>query len=118
MNRETELAFEAARDTSKTILTLTTAIIVVTATFYKSSTQQVETIAKWFVLGGTLLFMLSTIGGISTLMALTGKLGASSEGEAPITIWATVVAWPARLQIITFGLGLICTVFAIFFLLL
>ena len=116
MDRETELAFEAARDTSKQIITLTTAIILVPVAFSKDFIEVVESIVKWLVLGSGVLFILSIASGVWTLMALTGKFDLpGTKKTTPPSIWDKDVIWPAYLQIMSFGLGLSLVVIAMVF---
>lgn len=116
MDRETELAFEAARDTSKQIITLTTAIILVPVAFSKGFIEMVGSIVKWLVLGSGVLFIISIASGVWTLMALTGKFDLPVTKETtPPSIWDKDVIWPACLQIISFGLGVSLVVVAMAF---
>ena len=104
MNRETELAFQAARDTSNQIITLTAAIIFIMATFAKDFIQETAPIIKWFVLCSGISFIVSIGAGICTLMVLTGKFGGYKETDPSPSIWDKNVILPAKLQIIFFGI--------------
>ncbi len=102
-------AFDFASDTTKQLITLSTALIAVSITFkgnFGEGGNETLLLLCW------ISFFLSVIFGIGTLMALTGTLEKSTEekeGEEKIelSIYGTNVKKPTILQIVFFLLGLI-----------
>ena len=81
MDRAVELSLEAARDTSKQIITLATSIVIVMVTFSKDFIQKAEPAIQVCIFVVWLIFILSILMGILTLMALTGKFDHSRKGK-------------------------------------
>ncbi|QCK16540.1 hypothetical protein [Mangrovivirga cuniculi] len=125
MKPNEQKAFDFAADTSKQLITLSTAIITLTITFSKDiiGVANISNSSSIFWAWG--IFILSVIFGIWTLMALTGSLQPmknvktieesnsstnDSSNEESITINGLNVKIPAGLQILSFIAGLILTV--------
>lgn len=97
-----EKSFDFASDVSKQLITLATAIVTVTISFQKDIFSL--TGGRWTTLLGLawLAFLLSVVFGIWTLLALAGAL----HNPTP-SIWVSSVMSPSRLQIASFGLGVL-----------
>ncbi|MCX2743349.1 hypothetical protein OO013_05700 [Mangrovivirga sp. M17] len=125
MKPNEQKAFDFAADTTKQLITLSTAIITLTITFSKDiiGVTNISNSSSIFWAWG--IFILSVIFGIWTLMALTGSLQPMKKGETsnesesstdktseeePININGLNVKIPAGIQIISFIAGLILTV--------
>lgn len=108
MSEEIKMAFEAARDSTKQIMALSTGIITLTITFSKDfagegSGQRILALMAWGVLLVSVLF------GLWTLLALTGTLEANDK-DTRISIRGKNVTVPASIQVVTFFIGLALTV--------
>ena len=99
-NDRTKAAFDAARDSSKQVLTLTTAVLALSITFIDKIVG-LDTLTPgdrarlqwtWVIYG------LSVLAGVWTLLALTGSTGSKAEAN----INAPNVRLPALLQMLTF----------------
>jgi len=110
MDEKTKQSFEFARDTTKQLLTLATGIIALMITFAKDFVQSVDETARLFALLSWGLYLLSVIGGLWTLLALTGTLEAKDD-SVPVSIRGSNVTLPATIQILSFLVGLGLTVF-------
>jgi hypothetical protein len=99
-------AFDFASDTTKQLITLSTALIALSITFkgnFNQSGNETLLLICWFS------FFVSVLFGIGTLMALTGTLEKSTEkGESKVelSIYGKNVKRPSGLQILFFLLGL------------
>ena len=99
-------AFDFASDTTKQLITLSTALIALSITFkgnFNQSGNEILLLICW------ISFFVSVLFGIGTLMALTGTLEKSTEkGETKVelSIYGKNVKRPSGLQILFFLLGL------------
>ncbi len=99
----TKDAFDSARDSSKQVLTLTTAVLTLTITFTDkivgveelTSADTARLRTAWAIYG------LSVLAGIWTLLALTGSTGATEN----VTINDRNIKYPAVAQMLTFSGG-------------
>ena len=74
MEDQTKLAFDFARDTTKQLITLSTAIIAFTVTFGKDFLGKPDNFGRTLVVISWVGFLASVIFGVWTLLALTGTL--------------------------------------------
>jgi hypothetical protein len=102
-------AFASAADTSKQLITLATGILALEITFKRDVLGKLDPFATNLLAVSWVLFLLSVIAGVWTLLALTGSLGAQTPPTAQ-GISRTNVRVPALLQILLFICGLVCTV--------
>ncbi|OKY74278.1 MAG: hypothetical protein BM485_14755 [Desulfobulbaceae bacterium DB1] len=109
MEEQRKLAFDFARDTTKQLITLSTAIIALTVTFAKDFLGTPDDCGRTLVVISWLGFLISVIFGVWTLLALTGTLEPEG-GKADISIRGKNVTIPSLLQIISFLIGLGFTV--------
>lgn len=130
MKPNDQKAFDFASETTKQLITLSTAIITLTITFSKDVTGGVAESSKIYIIWSWGLFIASVFFGIWTLMALTGSLQPMSKKEnAPdeekeeeknkiqeetndksFSINGFNIRLPSGLQILTFVAALILTV--------
>lgn len=125
MEENQKKAFDFAVDLTKQLITLSTAIITLTVTFSKEIIGGIDSSNRIILLVSWVVFILSIIMGILTLMALTGNLDPipkkqpkNEDGtqqdpikpEAILTINSSNVTGTAKLQVYTFliALGLTC----------
>jgi hypothetical protein len=105
MTQDLTLAFNFAKELAVQLITLSTAVIGFTVTFSKEldvpiTSWRLGLIACW------VLFLLSIVGGVWTLMALTGSLAPIDNPGSPTELGSNVRI-AAATQIVLFGLGLI-----------
>ena len=115
MEENQKKAFDFASDVTKQLITLSTAIIVITITFSKDFMSTRNQDSLWYIFIAWALFILSICFGILTLMALTGTLQPLSKKNGnndldKISINSSNIRFPSKIQIITFILGVIFTV--------
>ena len=103
-------AFDFAQETTKQLLTLSTAVIALTIAFTKDIVAGGSTISKVLLGLSWASYLLSALGGILTLMALTGTLGAAGRSEP--SIMSKNITRPAGLQAVAFVVGLVLTIVA------
>lgn len=104
-------SFEAAGDTCKTLLTLTTGILALTISFATSVAKGATTNELWLLRASWALFLLSAIFGVFTLQGLTGSLNPIPKpSQATVdqpSVYDSNIAGPARKQNVTFLLGVV-----------
>lgn len=136
MDKPTEKSFDFAASVSKQLISLSTAVIAIMLTFGKNLLgENMGTEFNCWLIAAWLLFLVSTVCGIATLMALAGSLAkfqepdnnpvqppfdeqqANGEGQAGgvdnnanpnlSSIYGKNVTIPSTIQILTFVLALI-----------
>ncbi len=112
----TKSAFEFARESTIQLIGLSTGVMTLTITFSKDLIGAAPPgIATLLIKGSWLAYMLSIIGGVWTLAALTGTL---SRGPEPLNcthIYGFNVRVPSALQFLFFLLGtVLAMLFAMF----
>jgi len=101
-------AFEAARDSTKQVLAISTGIIALTITFAKDFIGSGAP-GRWLALVAWFLFLASSFFGLWALNALTGSAG-QLKPETWLSIRSTNIKRPARWQVLTFIPALLLTV--------
>jgi hypothetical protein len=110
MDDQTKAAFAGVSDVAKQLITLATGVLVLEITFAKNiQDSSLDRAAKHLLAGSWLLFLLSVVAGVWTLLALTGCLG-QDEPVTARTIYGSNVRLPAVLQISLFLVGLGLTI--------
>ena len=104
---EAKDVFEAARDSTKQFLTLSTGIIALTVTFGGNFLSTAHTFYRLAAIFAWLSFFLSVFFGLWTLLSLTGT---ASKEDSQVSIWSGNVRIPALGQVLTFLIGLFLTV--------
>jgi hypothetical protein len=100
-------AFDFASETTKQLITLSTALLALSITFwdkFQDGGSKTVLVFCWVTLFTSVLF------GIGTLMALTGTLEKSTEDgdeKAELSIYGSNVKRPSGLQILFFLIGLL-----------
>ena len=114
MDKPIEKSFDFAASVSKQLISLSTAVIAIILTFSKNLLgDNVGTDYNYWLIIAWGLFLLSTVFGIATLMALAGSLakfqepGPNTAEGNPKTIYGKNVTVPSTIQIFTFILALI-----------
>ncbi|HEY0784860.1 MAG TPA: hypothetical protein VGD62_03255 [Acidobacteriaceae bacterium] len=103
MDEQIKKAFDFAADLTKQLVSLSTSIVTVTLLFSKDF-QQHSRYAK----SAWVCYLLSTLCGIWTLMALTGTL-APGKAAAPTLQIGANIRLPSGAQIAFFGLATVFT---------
>lgn len=112
-------SFDFAESTSKQLITLSTAIVAFTITFGKELFGGINNgVAFGTLIIAWVLFTISIISGIWTLMALTGSLSKTTktikegdnEKQEEVSIYDKNITLPEFIQMITFVLALIATI--------
>lgn len=102
-------AFNFAGETTKQLITLTSAILALTITFAKDIFVSVPFASKVLLVLAWFVYIFSLLFGMATLGALTGTVGRKPKPDAQGTtksgIWSKAVTRPAGLQLITFFVG-------------
>ncbi|WP_221357631.1 hypothetical protein [Streptomyces beigongshangae] len=99
--RNTALA--AASETSKHVLTLTTAVITITVSLTKDLIGEAAPSALVWLRLAWLSHAVSVLAGVATLLALAGTV---DEADSTRSIYSTNIRLPAAVQMTFFGLGL------------
>lgn len=103
-------AFDFAADTTKQLITISTAVITLTVTFSKNLYTGSIPVSLWL---SWAFYFISITAGIFTLLTLTGALGSSKTSNNKLTIYTAIIRVPSLIQLTTFILGLLSfTVFA------
>lgn len=100
-DRETK-SFDFAADLTKQLVTLSSSIVTVTLLFSKDGPAH-----HGWAKAAWVIYLISTIFGVWTLMALTGSLSDKSSADLQL---GSNVRIPSACQIITFGLASFATI--------
>ncbi|MGH2560808.1 MAG: hypothetical protein ACRDJH_17225 [Thermomicrobiales bacterium] len=92
-------SFAFARDTTKQLLTLSTAILTLTVTFQADIVENQHATTIDLLTAAWIAYLVSIIFGLGTLMTLTGTLAATGDNAS---INSRQIRIPAILQAITF----------------
>jgi hypothetical protein len=111
LDTEQAKAFDFAQETTKQLLTLSTAVIALTIAFTKDIVQGGSVTSKVLLAVSWVFLLVSAVRGIMTLMALTGSLGSADEQTRP-SIRSSNITPPAMVQALTFLFGLVLTIVA------
>lgn len=105
-------AFEFASDSTKQLITLATGIVTITITFAKDILTGVPTSLKVLLGAAWLIYLLSILGGVATLLALTGTLEPMSNvaSQTNASIRGANVTRPSLLQIGAFLVATFCII--------
>jgi hypothetical protein len=93
-------AFAFAQESTKQLLTLSTAVLALTLTFLKDVAD--KSAPKWIISVGWIGYVLSIVFGILTLMALAGNMEGEGGDSSQPSIYAGNIRLLAGLQVLTF----------------
>lgn len=85
MDKNKEKAFDFAAESTKQLITLSTAIIALTVTFSKDVVGSIDNNTKFWLALTWIAFILSVVFGIWTMLALTGTLDPMTRTSAQNT---------------------------------
>jgi hypothetical protein len=105
-----EKGFAQAGETSKLLITLSTALVAFCAALVNVKTSDITLFSpstlceKWLLTFSWLALLATTGAGVWTQLAITGVLS-SGTTEKPATPWNRKITVPFRIQIIVFTVG-------------
>lgn len=114
-----EKAFDFAAESTKQLITLSTAIIALTVTFSKDVIGAINPVAKHLLSFSWVAFILSIVFGVWTMLSLTGTLDPMQQSSAASSTNASQqntsingknIRLPSILQILLFLIGLILSI--------
>ncbi|MBT2524135.1 hypothetical protein J7E91_01485 [Streptomyces sp. ISL-99] len=100
-------ALTAASETSKHVLTLTTAVVTITISLAKDITTRAAPSDLLWLQMAWLAHAISVLAGVATLLALAGTL---SEGDSTRSIYSPNIRLPAAMQMAFFAFGVVLVV--------
>jgi len=106
MDDKVRASFDWLADTCKQLLTLATAIIVLTVTFTHDLVGNVSGFGAFALVTAWFFYLVSVVGGVWLMLAATGSLARSPQPD----IYASNIRLPASIQVIGFALGVLATV--------
>lgn len=87
MDEQVKVAFEAARDTTKQVITLATTMLFVMVAFSKAFIGSDGSAASLFALSAGIVFILSVGCGLLTLMGLTSEISPKRQDVRRWLLW-------------------------------
>jgi len=102
MDDRIKKAFDFASDSTKQLITLSTAIVTLTITFAHNILGDVNGNGKTLLSIAWIIYLISIICGVWTLLALTGTLEPIPGDKTPASIRGRNVTLPSILQILSF----------------
>jgi hypothetical protein len=109
LDDQTKAAFTSASDWSKQILTLSTGIVTLTISFSDKIFGDLSDTEKWFLWIAWGLYVVSIVGGVWLLSALTGTL-AKATAPTAASVYDTNTRVAAIAQVVCFVLATISIV--------
>ena len=103
----TDKAFDFAQDATKQLIALSTGVIALTISFLKDVVKEAPPASQKYIQIAWVLYLISVVFGIATLLSLTGNLG--KQESAAKTIYALDTRIASALQIVTFLAALTLT---------
>jgi hypothetical protein len=108
MDRRSEKAFDFAQEATKQLITLSTGVIALTITFLTDVIKGAPAGSAGFLQAAWVLYLVSIVFGILTLLMLTGNLERPGDGQRPSIYRGNVVACSIG-QVLSFTLALVLT---------
>lgn len=110
MDEKIKKAFDFAADLVKQLITLSTAIIALTVTFAKDIFPVDGDCFSGWLFAAWIAYFFTIIFGVWALMALTGTLDPPNNPNTGLSIQGRNCRIPTGLQILTFLIGVACTI--------
>ena len=101
-------AFDFALESTKQMITLATGVLAITITFMKDAAGGASRADVSSLKAAWLLFLLSVVFGLLTLLGLTGELERPPPGQRP-SIYSNQIRWTSLGQVLAFGGALTAT---------
>ncbi|MET7888626.1 hypothetical protein [Streptomyces avermitilis] len=99
-----KLALAAASETSKHVLTLTTAVVTITISLAKDIVGKASRSDLMWLQWAWLAHAVSVLAGVLVLLALAGTV---DEGDETRSIYSANIRLPAAMQMVFFGVGVV-----------
>jgi hypothetical protein len=112
MDKKIEKAFDFAQDATKQLIGLATGVIALTITFLTDVVKTAPPGSEGFLQASWVMYFVSIVFGVFTLLGLTGSLGAKetpSEAKETLSIYSRNIRFGSIAQIFTFAAALILT---------
>jgi hypothetical protein len=109
LDEQTKTAFEFARDITIQLITLATGVIALEVTLLKDIVENAPEAVRMWALASWIVFGLSIVFGVATVLALTGTLQPKDSSKTP-KIWEPSVRRFSGAQIVSFLVGLSMTI--------
>jgi hypothetical protein len=103
-----EKTYDFAQDTTKQLITLASAIVALTITFYKDFATGASECSRNLMGIAWVVYAISILGGLATLIQLTAKL--AKEKDKTTDVWVVVSSF--FLQQLGFLIALVLTIWA------
>jgi hypothetical protein len=107
MDKNIEKAFDFAQEATKQLIGLATGVIALTITFLTDVAKTAPAGSKAFLQASWVMYLVSIVFGIVTLLALTGNLERAEQGN--VSIYSGAIRIGSSAQILTFAVALILT---------
>ena len=108
MDKRIEKAFDFAQEATKQLITLATGVIALTITFLTDVIKTAPAGSASFLQAAWVLYLVSIVFGILTLLMLTGNLERPGEGRSPSIYRGSIVACSIG-QVLSFSLAVAFT---------
>ena len=106
----TKLAFDAAADSVKQVLTLSTAVLTFTVGFSSDIAKEAVDSDRLWLRIAWLCLGSSVVAGVAALLSLTGALGGGKDGSnKELNIYTRSVRLTSGTQMVLFASGLVLT---------
>ncbi len=102
--------FDFAQDVTKQVVTLSTGVVTLTIALLKDVVTGAPGDARAVLFAGWALFAVSIVSGIFTLLNLTGHVGAAGTAGSSGIVTPAIRLF-SFVQLVTFGLAMIATVY-------
>jgi hypothetical protein len=107
MDKNIEKAFEFAQEATKQLIGLATGVIALTITFLTDVVKTAPSGSAVFLQASWVMYLVSIVFGVFTLLALTGNLERAEQGTP--SIYSGAIRFGSIAQILTFAAALILT---------
>jgi hypothetical protein len=107
MPSNVEKAFDFAQESTKQILSLSTAILTITVAFQKDIVGGVPGGDRWALKVAWFAYLVAIIGGLLTLLNLAGNLERPKDGKP--SIYRSGIQFFSILQLVAFAVGVVFT---------
>jgi hypothetical protein len=94
-------AFDFAQESTKQLITLSTAVITLTITFLTDVVKEAPAGSAAWLQAAWIFYLVSIVFGVFALLALTGSLGSRKEAASP-SIYSKNIVVPSMAQVVCF----------------
>ena len=108
MDDRTKAAFAGATEVVKNTLTLSTAVLTVSVGFAKDLNRTPTNFQAWVLEASWAALLLGVVGGVMTLMAITGTLARTEDPQA-ISLYCENIQRPMAIALFSFLAGIALT---------